>query len=84
MRIGIINVRVGADANKQLFAILRKDDVACPMATPRRQVCDVFRLAFCLQISTVIGKAQNSVGIADIDILWAWSGRVESNAIRLF
>ena len=50
---------------------------------PRRQVGDVFRLALRLQITIVIGKAQNSVGIADIDILRVWSGRVESNAIGL-
>src|SRR5580700_8202899 len=43
----------------------------------------MFRLALRLQVSIVIGKADYSVGIADIDILWAWSGRVKGNAIRL-
>src|SRR3984957_620265 len=83
MRVGVVNVRRGADGHEHAFAVRGEFDGASPVAAAEGQVGDVLRGAAGLQITVVIGEADEFVGVADVNPLWIGTGRIEGDSVRL-
>src|SRR5260370_11274646 len=76
-RIRVVDIRCRTDRHKHLLAIGGKLNVTRPMTVATRYVRDMFGRATGFQITVLIGKAHNRIGVAYIDPLRIGARRIE-------
>src|SRR5215469_16976499 len=84
MRIRVINIRVRANRDKHLRAVLREDDVSCPVAAAAqapapRKVGKLLGGATGFHVAILVGEAHHGISVADIDPLGILPGGIERN-----
>src|SRR5262249_33868492 len=73
-------IGIGADGDEHLAVVLRECNVAGPVATPRRQRGDDFRLFRRAEIAIGVREAHNRLGIRYVNPLRIITLRVKGNA----